>query len=133
MKILEIIRLEETTEGTFGVLKIDKRVFCVTLEPEDKLNKSNESSIPAQQYMCQRATSPSHGETFRVKDVPERYGILFHKGNTETDTAGCILLGQYTDKLRGNRAIKNSGDTFKAFMLELEGEGFVHLTIQEAY
>jgi len=31
MKILELIRLEEGEEGTFGVLKIDKQVFCTTL------------------------------------------------------------------------------------------------------
>lgn len=133
MKILELIRLEESTEGTFGILKIDKRVFCVTLEPEDKLNKPNESSIPAQQYICRRAVSPRHGETFRIKDVPGRYGILFHKGNLEFNSEGCILLGQYVDKLRGNRGIKNSGDTFKAFMLEMQDETYCHLTIREVY
>ena len=133
MKILELIRLEEGDEGTFGVLKIDKQVFCSTLEPQDKENKPNESSIPAQQYTCSRYQSSRHGETFIVDKVPGRYGILFHPGNLAENTEGCILLGQYVGKLRGNRALKNSGDTFKLFMLEMQGEDVVHLTIREVY
>jgi len=133
MKILELIRLEEGEEGTFGILKIDKVMFCTTLEPQDRVNMPNISSIPAQQYICERYISAKHGETFKVTQVPGRYGILLHSGKIQEHTEGCILLGQHPEKLRGNRELKNSGDTFKAFMLEMQGEEVLHLTIKEDY
>lgn len=133
MRIVELIRLEESDQGTIGVLKIDKRVFCMTLEPADRLNKRNISSIPAQQYRCGRIVSPRFGETFEVKDVPDRYGILFHALNIARDTEGCIGLGEHVGKLRGQRAILNSGKTFERFMKEMAGHDKFHLTIREVY
>ena len=133
MRIIEITRLEEGEEGTFGVLRLDKQIFCMTLEPRDVENKPNESSIPAQQYTCQPWNSPRHGRTWMVQDVPGRFGILFHAGNVAEDTEGCILLGQHIDKLRGTRAVKNSGDTFRRFMSETANENRLHLTIKEVY
>lgn len=133
MKILEIIRLEETEQGTIGILKIDKEVFCYTLEPADKLNKLNESSIPAQQYICEKTFSSKFGQTFEIMNVPQRAHILFHAGNVQGDTLGCILLGQTVGKLKSNRAILNSGDTFKKFLNLMSEETQLHLTIREVY
>lgn len=137
MRVFELIRLEESTEyGTFGILKIDKRVFCVTLEPNDEENIPFISSIPAQQYECVRINSPKFGKTFEVTRVPNRTKILFHAGNVVGNTEGCILLGQYWDKFRygaEDRAIVNSGNTMSNFMHILEGEDEFHLTIKEVY
>ena len=134
MMIVELTRLENSpTWGTFGVLRIEKQVFCVTLEPADRQNEVNVSSIPAQQYLCQRYQSPSHGETFEITDVPGRYGILFHGGNTVNHTRGCILLGQHFGKLKHERAVMNSGNTFRQFLRRLDGHDMFHLTIHEAY
>jgi len=132
--ILELIRLEEDARsGTFGVLRIQKELFCVTLEPPDLLNLKERSSIPAQQYDCRRYLSPRFGETFIVMDVPERTDVLFHPGNAVADTQGCILLAQHVGKLKGDRAVLNSGETFKAFMTLMEGHNAIHLTIKEVY
>ena len=132
--ILELIRLEENDQfGTFGILKINKQVFCVTLEPSDKLNAPSVSSIPAQQYHCERIISPKYGETYEVMKVPGRTNVLFHSGNVMGDTQGCILLAQHFGKLNYNRAILNSGITFKKFINTLNGKDRVHLTIKEVY
>lgn len=129
MTTIDLIRLEEGPAGTFGVLKIDKEIFCMTLEPKDMLNKKNISCIPApQQYLCERRLS-RFGETFEVMDVPDRTGILFHSGNFIDSTAGCILLGQYIDKLKGDRGVFNSGNTFKRFMEKFAGVDTLLLTI----
>lgn len=133
MKIVELIRLEESEQGTIGILKIDKEAFCWTLEPADRLNKPNESCIPAQQYLCRRARSPKFGETFMIIDVPNRTNVLFHKGNTENNTLGCILLGQTVGKLKGQRAILNSGKSFDSFMIAMAGAQTFHLTILTVY
>lgn len=129
---IELIRHEEWESGTIGLLKIDKVVFCFTLEPNDWLNRVNESSIPAQQYVCIPWLSPSFGQTFLVSNVPNRDKILFHAGNTKLDTAGCIILGSEVGKLKGDRAVLNSGNTFRAFLREMGDQPF-GLTIREVY
>jgi hypothetical protein len=132
--IVEIVRLEENeTLGTIGILRIQKRVFCATLEPEDKLNAQNVSSIPAQQYICRRHSSPKFGQTFMVTNVPGRSAILFHPGNLVTDTQGCIVLGELAPDFAGTKpTVRNSAATFREFMSLMTGEMF-HLTIKEAY
>ncbi len=132
--VLELIRLEENHDyGTFGVLKIDKKVFCVTLEPSDQLNAPFISSIPAQQYTCKRVTSKKYGVTWKVEFVPNRIGILFHSGNVVGDTEGCILLAQHFGKLQGDRAVLNSGVTFNNFMIVTKDRVKLSLTIREVY
>ena len=132
--IVELIRVEEDEEyGTLGVLRINKKFFCVTLEPADRRNQKNVSSIPAQQYICRRYSSRKYPDTFEVTKVPQRSKILFHPGNWPKDTMGCILLGQHVGKFTGDRGVMNSGKTFKAFMEILSGVKAFHLTIKEEY
>jgi hypothetical protein len=117
---LEIIRIEENFEfGTFGVLRINKEFFCLTLEPPDQFNQKNISSIPAQHYQIRWHESPRHGKTYIVENVPGRSLILFHKGNWVRDTEGCIILGSTLLKLQNEVSrggIGNSGNTFRDFM-----------------
>jgi len=134
MRIVELIRLEENPYyGTFGVLRVDKEVFCVTLEPTDYANQMGRSSIPAQQYICTKYVSHKFGTTYQVLGVPERSGICFHPGNIVKDTEGCILLAEYFGKLQGNRAVLNSGNTFHRFITSMTAEKDFHLTIYEKY
>lgn len=130
---MRIVRIEESEEGTFGNLIINGKIFCMTLEPPDKQNQSNKSSIPEGQYICERIDSPRYGNTFEIKDVPGRTSILFHPGNFVFDTIGCVLLGEKIAKLREERAIANSGNTFNKFLEFLEGENKFHLTIIRCY
>lgn len=130
---VRLIRVEESNQGTFGVLVICSQVFCVTLEPSDELNKKNISNIPAQQYQCMKIRSSRFGETFELVDVPNRSHVLFHAGNTVGSTSGCVLLAQYFGKLYGNRAILNSGVTFKKFMSIMKDISKFNLTIIECY
>ena len=132
--ILEIVRLEENFKfGTFGVLKIDKELFCVTLEPRDEENAGGISSIPAQQYMCERYRSGRFPDTWQIMNVPFRFNILFHSGNLVNQTEGCVMLGEHIGKLKSNRAILNSGATFKSFMRITMGHSNLHLTVTENY
>ncbi|QJB56163.1 DUF5675 family protein [Pseudodesulfovibrio sp. zrk46] len=118
---VELLRLERSGEGTFGVLRVDERVFCVTLEPPDRGNKVNVSCIPAGEYQCRRVDSPRFGRTFEVKGVPGRSHILLHSGNMVEDTSGCVLLGSRFGLLRGNRAVLESGRAFSGFMEKCSG------------
>lgn len=134
MKVLELVRLEENVPyGTFGVLKIDKSIFCVTLEPPDFENERRISSIPAQQYICERYNSPTYGLTWQVTNVPGRDYILFHAGNRVKDTAGCIIVAEKFGKLFGDRAVLNSGQTFQNFMDATYKEEYLSLTVHECF
>lgn len=131
--IVEITRLEEGEAGTMGALRVNKRLECLTLEPQDRFNRQGISSIPAQQYRCERVRSPRFGETFAVCGVPGRDHILFHPGNLVEDTQGCILLGTRFGAVRGQRGVLDSGIAFERFMTLLRGQETCHLTIAEHY
>lgn len=131
--VLEIIRIEEGREGTFGVLRCDKSLLCLTLEPRDEENAQNRSSIPCQQYEVRRVHSPSFGETYQVADVPGRTDVLFHPGNTSQDTRGCILVGSSWGRVKGRRAILGSRQAFASFMDALQGRETAHLTVDERF
>lgn len=101
------LRRDATGEfGTFGVLAVpalgDKTTALVlqTAEEEWKDNQRRHSCIPHGDYLMRRTIYFRHNiETFEVTDVPQRSRILFHVGNTEEDTDGCILPGLARRKL----------------------------------
>jgi hypothetical protein len=120
----KLMRVEQGSEGSFGVLVLDGQAFCVTLELPWRANQNGISCIPTGQYSCQRSPSPliekitggKWKETFEITGVPGRSRILFHSGNTIADSRGCVLLASSFGKLKGERAVLNSGATFDLFM-----------------
>lgn len=130
---VRLIRLHTSHEhGTLGFLLIDSVPFCATIEPSARLNAVGESSIPAGQYICAPYTSERYPNVYEVLNVPGRSKILFHPGNIAKDTEGCIILGSHFSKLKGSRAVLNSGNTFKKFK-EIIGNNDFQLTVKEVY
>ena len=127
-----LIRYDEDRDGTFGVMLIGGKPFCSTLEPMDKGNAQDVSCIPAGTYVCGIVDSPKYGSTFEVQNVPGRSHILIHSGNVIEHTKGCILLGEYEGKLKADRAVLNSGATFRKFMHSMIGLTDFELEIVEA-
>lgn len=97
--ILTLIRYKDTGNATLGKLFIDAVPECFTLEDEFRENKvKGETRIPAGVYSIDLRHSPKftpkYGhEMLWIKDVPGFEYILIHKGNTEKDTKGCVLVG----------------------------------------
>lgn len=90
---------------TIGSLYIDGEYFCDTLEDtvrdlgKEKKIKGN-TAIPFGEYNVIVNVSPRFKrELPRILDVPNFEGILIHRGNTEKDTSGCILVGE--NKVKG--------------------------------
>jgi len=135
---LKLDRIAKNHKGTFGALSFSAdnhtwHPFCVTLEPEDKNNQVGISCINAGTYICERYSSSKYPNTWIITDVFGRTYVLFHAGNTEYDTRGCILLAQHFGKLYGNLAILNSGRTFEKFMNDItEGADVLMLTIKDS-
>ena len=71
--------------------------MCDTLELPYKDNQRNISCIPAGKYKVRlrlaRESATRDYLHLLVKDVPNRDYILFHIGNKNSDTKGCILVG----------------------------------------
>ncbi len=91
MNVLHLRRLYLPT-CTLGVLT-GHDIVMFTMEKPWKDNARNISCIPEGTYDVVPNNSPTFGESFLVKDVPNRSHILFHGGNYVDDTQGCILPG----------------------------------------
>ena len=129
MKNLKLIRIAYIPDGTFGVLFDEDTPFCLTLEREWNDNKRGESCIPIGEYVCKRIQSPKFGDTFEILHVSKRSNILFHKGNIEDDSHGCILVGEMYERLKTKNAILASGKAWKEFLWRLEDIKFFKLKI----
>tara|TARA_R110000787_G_scaffold191208_1_gene302560 strand:- start:133 stop:600 length:468 start_codon:yes stop_codon:yes gene_type:complete len=86
-----------TEDTTLGKLYFNGEFLCHTLENAYRDNKRNVSSIPTGLYDVRVRTGAESGSRdyvhLLVKEVPGRSYILFHIGNTNKDTSGCILTG----------------------------------------
>lgn len=117
------LRLERECleERTLGKLYINKEFFCSTIEDKYRdLSKEKkvygETCIPFGTYKVIINMSPKYGRLMpRLLDVPHFDGILIHSGNTEKDSAGCILVGK-----RSGQKVINSRDTFNRLFARLE-------------
>lgn len=117
------LRLERECleERTLGKLYINKEFFCSTIEDKYRdLSKEKkvygETCIPFGTYKVIINMSPKYGRLMpRLLDVPHFDGILIHSGNTEQDSAGCILVGK-----RSGQKVINSRDTFNRLFARLE-------------
>ena len=110
-----------------GVIRDDTgRLFLTTFE---------DKPIPAGTYEVRRMppeANPKHGECFEVQKVPGRTDILFHSGNDENDSEGCILVGMGFRSLRGQRrGITGSLLAYARFMQFLSATDTFTLTIAD--
>lgn len=121
---LTLTRTDFLHDGIFGVLKetATGKQIAVTLEHAYDSGLGDGSyapKVPPGTYTCVRgmhrlgATKPQF-ETFEIMGVKGHYGILFHAGNYNKDSDGCVLLGA---GYGGDpRMIHSSRVTFAAFM-----------------
>jgi hypothetical protein len=107
----EVLRVSSQKDSTSGLLfevNNGKRTFlCYTLEDEQRDVKVwGETRIPAGTYKLKLRTvggfhtlylsrygADFHKGMIWVQDVPGFEFILWHAGNTDENTAGCLLLG----------------------------------------
>ena len=129
---LRIVRYSETEDGTYGVMEYNGIPFCLTLEPNDRGNGKN-SCIPPGRYRCSRHSGPKYKNTWEITDVPNRTAILFHVGNIEDNSLGCILLGHALGTLKSKLSVTSSSNTFNKFMNISERMTVLNLTISECF
>jgi len=118
---LEVIRFNKGKDSTNGILfdiTNERKFLCYTLEDESRTEKvAGETCIPEGEYRLGFRTvggfdaryadrfADIHMGMLEVLDVPNFKYILIHCGNTDEDTAGCLLLGDSQE----NNNIKENG------------------------
>ena len=103
---LRVIREPSTAAATLGILLIDGVFTCWTLEDVVREVKiPGETAIPAGRYAVRLSFSQRFQKTLpELLAVPGFVGIRVHAGNTQADTAGCVLVG----RKRGNSVVLES-------------------------
>lgn len=120
---IEIKRIYRGPTYTISKVYLDGEYFCDSLEDTDRDTNKNgtfdpdeqkiwgETAIPNGTYWVDWRMSPRFSSSFGNKYMPYIEGIngfsqvLFHHGNTEKDTHGCVLLGRNTQKGRVTESI----------------------------
>lgn len=104
---LTLKRIALRSTYTIGRLYVDGNYFCDTLEDAVRdLNKNGKfdngekkvyakTAIPYGTYEIKWTYSPRFKKyTPQLMNVPSFEGIRIHSGNSNTDTEGCLLLGE---------------------------------------
>jgi hypothetical protein len=117
---------------TLGVVTLPSGKQLKSLERPWLNNRSNVSCYPAGVYQCkwlERSASGKYKRVWHVQAVPNRTGILWHKGNIVTHTLGCTLIGKSHGRLGGFSAVLSSGAALAVMRRELAGQDFTLLVI----
>lgn len=141
---LTLVRKFKGPAYTIGDLGINGRFFCNTIEdavrnlpaecPDTPRGKScackekvyARTAIPAGRYRITLEYSPRFKRRMPcLHDVPHFLGVLIHPGNTEADSAGCIIVGENTVKGK----VLNSRATFRKLYALLEKEEEITILI----
>jgi hypothetical protein len=129
---MTLIRNDFREDGIFGVLLDDLgNQIAVTLEHAYvQADSSYQPKLGKGMYQCMRGEHQLAGmsqpfETFEITGVPGHTDILFHRGNYNADSAGCVLLGNAVSE----NMITNSKLAFYSFMVKLNGIDTFTLTV----
>lgn len=108
--ILKLSRIFKGDKYTIGKLYTDGIYFCDTIEDVVRTIKiKHETAIPIGKYQVIITRSERFKKDMPLLlNVPNFDGIRIHSGNTESDTSGCILVGE--NKVKGQ--VINSRLTF---------------------
>ena len=121
--LAELIRVRESEQGAIGIFEInDFDFYCFFLMPDS--TDAERFYIPDGNYIARRVGNESWRKwpnTFEIvkqgtDGVDGHTALLFHSGNIEKHSMGCVLLGETIGKLTGQRAVLNSGATYQKFL-----------------
>lgn len=127
---LSLVRNRFTANGVFGNLfELDGNFGLSTLEH----SFNGKPILPEGEFYCRRGMHQlmhMHApfETFEIMGVPGHSGVLFHVGNFQSDSEGCILLGLTAI----DTMILNSREAFKKFMDAQDGVKEFQLLVSSA-
>jgi hypothetical protein len=128
---LTLKRNQYRSDGIYGELLDDRGSHLwVTLEHAYQVSDTPrlfQPKVLGGSYDCVRgehrlASMENPFITFEITGVEGHTDILFHMGNYNEDSHGCVLLGrQIGNRMNGGKMITDSKRSFEAFMTMLDG------------
>lgn len=123
---LELKTVAVRKDGCFSVLLWDDRPLCVSVE------RTFEDDLPIicnGYYKCGASRYIKGGyDTFEIY-VDGHSRILFHKGNTELDSIGCVVLGSYFVWDGEVTKVALSADAFQRFINVTKGLEYFNMQV----
>lgn len=137
---LKLKRIYKGSKYTIGKLFINDEYFCDTIEDTDRGLKFSmsveyikkkkvyaETAIPTGTYKIEMTYSSKFKRILPLLvDVKGFSGIRIHRGNTEIDSSGCIIVGE--NKVKGK--VINSTRYEIALVNKLLDEDDIEITIE---
>ena len=125
---ITVERFFSDNDSTVSRVLIDRSYECFGLEDEFREEKvASETRIPAGTYQVGVRTVGGfhtrysgrfpefHKGMLHILDVPNFTLILIHCGNTDEDTAGCLLVGASVNTTAGDMSIGSSRVAYRKF------------------
>lgn len=136
---LELVRVSVSHDGAFGVLLLDGvPAGPVTIERTYPVAPSTPKGpqlvkIPPGTYSCHRTVFYRGGyDTYEITGVVGHSRLLFHRGNVEEDSDGCILVGARFGYLGMRPCVLGSREGFAEFMRLTWGRSRFSLAVRYA-
>lgn len=120
---LTLTRISYRSDGIFSTLAdSNNNQIAIALEHayqqqdglyKPKLDKGVYTCVKGQHQL---SSMKYQFETFEITNVVGHTNILFHQGNFNNDSEGCVLLGKSMAAYPGGEMITFSDKTFESFM-----------------
>lgn len=119
---LRLRRIEFREDGVFSELYLPNgKILAHTLEHSYDLKPK----LYDDTFNCVRGAHKLHNnvpfQTFEITGVSGHTGVLFHVGNWNADSDGCVLVGSGIAQSSKGQMITGSMTTFTEFMALLQG------------
>lgn len=125
--LITVDRFKSNKQETLSRIYIDGVQFCYGLEDEKRAVKvMKETRIPSGKYKLGVRTIGGFNQKYSARfpffhkgmieilNIPNFEAVLIHIGNTERDTAGCLLIGERYSEANG-LTLLNSSIAYIAF------------------
>jgi hypothetical protein len=132
--IISVERFISDDDATCGILRVDGKFQCFTLEDEYRETKlAKETRIPAGNYVVNLRNEGSmtkryarrfptiHSGMLWLQDVDLFSYIYIHVGNTDDHTEGCILVGTGCSTRYNDMSISHSVLAYVALYSKVVG------------
>lgn len=115
---LELKTVAVLPEGCFSVLVWDGVPFAVSVE---RTFDDGKPVITNGKFLCKRDFYHKGGYATYEIIIDDHDRVLFHKGNAETDSSGCIIVAEKFGALNAAPAVLESKEGFTEFMFLANG------------
>jgi hypothetical protein len=119
MTRLELKTVAVRPDGCYSVLLWDGRPFAVSVErtfDQGEARHGKSVVIPNGRLRCTPDFYNRGGYATYQIHVEGHTDVLFHKGNLETHSLGCVIVGESFGQLSGKTAVLDSKGGFEEFI-----------------